>query len=160
MRSSRSSSNLVRFLFLYAVAPKLVLLWMLKRWVVIARCHFAGSTVTLRIAGNGVASQLFCNYVSFFKCTVEKFVKSSRISIWLKFGVITRTELDCHSNELHFLFITTNRFNRIKLEWGARWSSGQCASACDRGSYATLVSHWMGDQKFIISRSSVLRKAR
>jgi hypothetical protein len=25
---------------------------------------------------------------------------------------------------------------------------------------ATLVSHWMGDQKFIISSSSVLQKAR
>jgi hypothetical protein len=26
---------------------------------------------------------------------------------------------------------------------------GQCTSACDRGSYSTLVSHWMGDQKFL-----------
>jgi hypothetical protein len=29
-----------------------------------------------------------------------------------------------------------------------------------RGSLATLVGHWMGDQKFIISSSYVLRKAR
>jgi hypothetical protein len=35
-------------------------------------------------------------------------------------------------------------------------------SACDRGSYApvSMASLGMGDQKFIISSSSVLRKAR
>jgi hypothetical protein len=34
------------------------------------------------------------------------------------------------------------------------------AMACDRESYATLFGHWIGDQKFTISSSSVLRKAR
>jgi hypothetical protein len=33
---------------------------------------------------------------------------------------------------------------------GALWPRRQCASACDGGSYAILVNHWMGDQKFII----------
>jgi hypothetical protein len=30
---------------------------------------------------------------------------------------------------------------------GARWPRGQCVSACNRGSKATVVSHWMDDQK-------------
>jgi hypothetical protein len=29
-----------------------------------------------------------------------------------------------------------------------------------RGTHTMLISHWTGDQKFIISRSSVLRRAR
>jgi hypothetical protein len=51
---------------------------------------------------------------------------------------------------------TANRTMNFKLD-------GPAVSALRRAIAEvkqTLVSHWMGDQKFIISSSTVLRKAR
>jgi hypothetical protein len=65
--------------------------------------------------------------------------KLSVVYVWL--GIIFLTDLSTQGK----IYDKEKLYN----DWGARWPRGQCASTCDRGSYTTLVGHWMSAKKLL-----------